>query len=98
MRNFLNAVKSPDIVKSINAGRETSMEAENLVVDEGGQREVIEQVGEVLPHVCIAVFAQALVVEAIYLCDLTRFVVTTKDCNSAWVSDLQRNEERDSFH
>ena len=43
-------------------GKET-----HLVVDEGGEREVVEEVREELPHVRVAVLPQALVVEAIHL-------------------------------
>jgi hypothetical protein len=38
MWNLLNAVKSSDIIQRIDAGRETAVEAENLVVNEGGKR------------------------------------------------------------
>lgn len=33
------------------------MQAEDLVVDEGGEGKIIEEVGEILPDVCVAVFA-----------------------------------------
>ena len=62
------------------------MKAEDLVVDEGGEGKVIEEVGEVLPNICIPVFSEALVVEAVNLSDLTRFVVTTEDGDSLRVS------------
>jgi hypothetical protein len=38
MRHFLDTVKSSDIIKSVYARRETSMQAEDLVVDKGGER------------------------------------------------------------
>ena len=38
----------------------------DLLLDERGERQVVEQVGEVLPHVGIAVFARALVVESVH--------------------------------
>ncbi len=38
-----------------------------LSIDEGGQMKVVEQVGEVLPDVGVAVLAQALVVEPVDL-------------------------------
>ena len=41
------------------------MEAEDLVFDNCSQRQVVEQLGEDLPHVSISVFAEALVVEAV---------------------------------
>ena len=46
------------------------MEAEDVALDNGAKWKVIEQAGEVLPHVGIAIFTKALVVETIHLCDL----------------------------
>ncbi len=41
------------------------MNAEDLVVDDYTQGEEVKHVGEVMPDVCIAVFARAFSVEAI---------------------------------
>ena len=98
MRNLLDAIKSANVVEGINAGGETSVKAENLVVDEGGKRKVVEKVGEVLPNILIAILSQALIVEAIDLGDLTRLVVPSEDGDSAWVSNFECNKERDRFH
>ena len=54
---------------------DTAVQTENVVVDEGREREVVEQVGEVLPHVRVPVLSQTLVVEAVHLRDLPRLVV-----------------------
>lgn len=69
------------------------MKAEDLVVDEGCEREVIEQVGEVLPDVRVAVLAQALVVETVDLCDLSRLVVAAQDGDSLGVPNLEGDEK-----
>jgi hypothetical protein len=69
----------------------------NLVVDKSGERKVVEEVGEILPHVGVSVLPQALVVEAVHLGDLSRLVVTTKDGNAVSVSDFERDEEGDGL-
>lgn len=69
------------------------MKTEDLVVDQGGQRKVVEEVGEVLPDVCVAVFSKALVVEAIDLGDLAGFVVSSENGYALGVSDLEGDEE-----
>lgn len=73
------------------------MKTEDLVVDQGGQGEVVEKVGEVLPDIGIAVFAQAFVVEPVHLGNLTRLVVAAENGNPLWVSDLESNKESDSL-
>jgi len=48
---------------------------EDGIVDNGGEREVIKEISEVLPDFGSAVDAEALVIEAIHLSDLTALVV-----------------------
>jgi hypothetical protein len=93
VRNFLNSIQSSDIIQSVNARGQTAVEAEDLVVDQGGQRKVVEEVGEVLPDVGVAVFSEALVVEAVDLGDLAGFVVSSKNGYALGVSDLEGDEE-----
>lgn len=93
--HLLYTVESSDVIKGIDAWGETPVEAEYLVVDEGGKREVVEEVGEVLPNVGIAVLSEALIVEAIDLRDLAGFVVATEDGDSLGVADLESNKEGD---
>ena len=73
------------------------MKTEDLVLDQCGEGEVVEEVGEKLPDVGIAVFAQTLVVEAVHLCDLTRLVVASEDGDALRVADFESDEEGDSL-
>lgn len=68
-----------------------------MVVDESGEREVVEEVGEVLPDVGVSVLPQALVVETVDLGNLSRLVVTAKDGNAVPVPNLERDEEGDGL-
>lgn len=70
------------------------METEDLVVNQSSERKVIEEVGEVFPDIGVTVFAEAFVVEAVDLGDLTGFVVSSEDGNTLWVADFERDEER----
>ena len=43
------------------------MQAEDLTVHQGGQWKVVEQVGEILPHIGIAVLAQTFIIKPVNL-------------------------------
>ena len=41
------------------------MQAEDLVLDDGGQREEVEQLGELLPYVGVSILAQAFIIKPV---------------------------------
>jgi hypothetical protein len=65
------------------------VQAEDLVLNEGRKGEVVKEVGEEFPDISIAVFTETFIVKAIYLCDLTRFVISSKDGYTRWITYLQ---------
>ena len=69
----------------------------HLASDEGGHGQVVEEVCEEVPHVRVAVLAEALVVEAVHLRDLPRLMVAAEDRDALPVPDFQRHEERHSL-
>ena len=77
VRYFLDAVEGADVIKRIDAGRKAAVQTEDLVVDQSGEGEIVKEVCEELPHVCVAVLSEAFIVEAIDLCDLARLVVAS---------------------
>ena len=93
MRDLLDPIKCPDVVQGIYARRKPSVEAEDLVVDQGGEGQVVEQICKVFPDIGVAVFSEALVVEAVDLGDLARFVVTTQDGDALRVADFEGNKQ-----
>ena len=74
------------------------MEAEDLVVDQGSEGKVVEEIGEVLPYVGIAVFSKALIIKPIDLCDLAGLVVATEDGDALRISNFQSHKESDGFN
>lgn len=98
MGNFLNAIEGTNVVESVDRGTQTAVKAENLVLDKGGEGEVIEEVGEVFPDIGVAVFAQALVVKTVDLCDLAGFVISSENGDTLGVTDLKTDKESDRLH
>lgn len=60
-----------------------------LAIDDGGEGQVVEDLGAVSPHGDRAVLAEALVVEAIDLGDLPGLVVSPDQRYPVWVAHLR---------
>jgi len=88
MRDFLNSVKLFDLIEGIDTRGEPSMEAEDGVVDDGSEGEVVEQLGEVHPDIGVSVLSEALIVEAVHLGDLADFMVTSEDSQAVLEAHL----------
>jgi hypothetical protein len=69
------------------------MEAENVALDDCGQREVVEERSKVLPDISISILPKTLVIKSVNLCDLLALVVSSKDSDSVWVSDLKCDQQ-----
>jgi hypothetical protein len=65
MGNLLDAIEMANLIKGVNAGRQTTMETENLVLDNSSEREVIEKFGEDFPYIGVSVFSEALIVKTV---------------------------------
>lgn len=46
------------------------MQTKNLILNDSGQWQIIEEISEEFPNVCIAILAHAFVIEAVNLSDL----------------------------
>ena len=62
---LLHSVELSDLVKGVNTWGETTVEAEDLVLDDSGEWEVIEELGELLPYVGVTVLSQAFIIESV---------------------------------
>ena len=63
---------SPGFMCGENYGRRSQC----LTIHKGGEWEIVEEVGEVLPHVGVAVLAQTLVIEPIHLGTVHNYSMT----------------------
>ena len=93
VRDFLNAVESPDVVEGVYRGGQAAVQAEDLTVHKGCQWEIIKQVGEVFPHIRVAIFAQTLVIEPVDLGDLAGFVVSSQNRDTVLETDLEADQQ-----
>lgn len=92
MGDFSEAINNFDLINRMYGRRESSMDAEDLIVDDDAQGKEIEHVGEVMPHVCVAVFARAFGIESIRLSDAPRLMVATDEVDAVRVSEFQADK------
>lgn len=97
VRHLLEPLQRPDVVQSFDAGREPTMQTEELVFNDSGEGEEVEELGEALPDVGVTVFAAALVVETVDLSDLPRLVVAPQNGDPVLVAHFEGNEQGDSL-
>lgn len=95
--DLLNPVERTYVLKSVDTRRKASVQTKDLVLNQCGQREVVEEVGKEFPDIGIAVFAQTLVVEAIDLSDLAGFVVAAENGYALRVADFESDEQSDGL-
>jgi len=98
VRNLLESVQGADVVQSVDAGRQSSMETEDLTVHQGSQRKIVKQIGEIFPNIGIAILPQTLVIKSIDLGDLSALMITTEDGDAAAKPHLESDEESDSLN
>lgn len=63
--HLLNSIELSDLIEGVDARRKTPVQAENLILNNSGQWQVVEELGEDFPYVGIAVLSEALIVETI---------------------------------
>lgn len=71
------------------------MHTEHLAVHHRSQAQVVKHLTAVPPHARAPKLAQALVVEAIHLRDLPRFVVAANEGDAIRVADFEGEEEQE---
>ena len=74
------------------------MQTKHFIFNDCSQREQVEQISEVLPHVSISVLPQALVIEAIDLGDLSRFMIASENGHSFPESNLIAHQQGHSLY
>lgn len=97
MRYLPEPIDNLDLINRVYTRAQPAVHAEDLVVDDDGEGEVVEHVCEVVPDVGVAVFARAFGVEAVGLRYAARFVVAADEVDAVWVAQFEADQERDGF-
>ena len=74
-RTCVEPPSSSHLIQAVYTGTKTAMERKNLVVHQGGDRQVVEHLGQTFPHPGVAELPLALVVEAVGLSCLPALII-----------------------
>ncbi len=77
MWDLHDSLDGTDLVDGLDVRGEATMDTEDLALDNGSKRKIIEYVGYVLPDVAVAVLSLDFIEESIELGRLTGFVVSS---------------------
>ena len=65
MRSLLDSIKLSDLVECVDTWGQTSVKAEDLVLNHSSQGQVVEKFGELLPNLGVTILSEAFIVESI---------------------------------
>ena len=74
------------------------MHAENFVVNDSSESQIVENGGAVPPDVGRTILPEALIVEPVDLGDLSALVVASNQRDSLGVPDLEGQQEKEGLH
>ena len=86
------------MIDGLNFRGKSSMNAENFPFNHGCDRKIIENFCAVLPRIGISILSNRLIIESIYLGDLSGLVVSSKQRDVTWVLELKAEQELECLH
>lgn len=97
VRNFNSAVDCAHLIEGSDFRAEASVDAENFIVHNCGDGQIIEHLCAVFPGVRVSVFPHALVVETVDLRDLTGLVISAEEGDVLGVAGFEGKQKDKRF-
>jgi len=94
---FSEAIDDLYLVDGVYGGREPTVDAKDLVVDNDRKCEEVKHVCKIVPHVGVPIFARALCVESVGLGYAAGLVVAADEVDSVGIAQLEAHEQRNGF-
>lgn len=93
VRDLNLPIDGTDLVDGLDLGAEAAVDAEDLVVDDGSQGQVVEDFSAIFPRIRVAILAVDLIVKAVDRRDLPGLVVPPQQCDPVGVLHLQAQQQ-----
>jgi len=98
MRNLHSSIDESDLINGLDLWGETTMDTEDLSLDDGADSKVVEDLSTVFPGIGISVLPDGLVVEPVDSGDLPGLVVTSQEGDVGGVLQLEAEEQLEGLH
>lgn len=98
LRWLLLSVQSLNLFEGVNAWGQTSVETEDLLSNDSGQRKEVEESSQFSPDIGVSILSEALVIETIHLSDGSALVVSSQNGDSVLMSDFQGHQQSDGLN
>jgi len=92
VRDLLVPLDRSNLVQRLDVRRKAAVNAEDLIVYDGGNGEKVEDFAAMTPRIGVAIFVLTLVVKAVNLRDLSALVVAAKQCNFVGPSGFEQEQ------
>jgi len=96
--DFHSSVNESHLIDSFNLGRETSVNTEDLALDNSTNAKIVENFCAIFPRVGISVLSNSLIIETVHGCDLSGLMVTSEQGDVRWVLEFEAQKELESLN
>lgn len=98
VRNLLNPVKFPDMIKGIDVWGQSPMGSKDLILHYSCQGKIVKEVSEHFPCVCVLILPDTLIVETVVLSNCSRLMIPSQNSNPVFITHLQGQQQAHSLH
>mmetsp|Transcript_42786 Transcript_42786/g.110333 ORF Transcript_42786/g.110333 Transcript_42786/m.110333 type:complete len:228 (+) Transcript_42786:1145-1828(+) len=92
VRDLLLSLDEAHLINCLDIRGQATVHAQHSLIHHRGDREIVKHFRAVLPSVRVSVLPHALIVKAIHLSNLPRFVVASDQSDLVWVPGFQQHE------
>jgi hypothetical protein len=93
-----SSVNKSHLIDGFNLGRETSVNTEDLALDNSSNAKIVENFCAIFPRVGVSVLSNGLIIETVHSSDLSGLMVTSEQGDVRWVLEFEAQEELESLN
>lgn len=73
------------------------MDTKDAIIDRRAERQMVKEVHEVAPDIRCSILSHAFSIKTVNFCDDTRFMASTDQMNSGWITKQQAGQQGYGF-